>query len=130
MQKICIAVLLIALCCLLSCHKTEGSTDSLIGFVGIGYDLLKGNPEGDFNIGGVDKGYRAAHNILKRTYAEGKETTFQGEVVNLPDQMQYQPLSSCSSVASTSVFSGTESYQKKLDINTEVSGESVQTCNQ
>lgn len=91
-------------------------------FVGIGYDLLRGNPEGDFNEGGIDPGYRLARNIFKRTYEEGKEDLYNGNTVKIPDQMAYQPLSSCSSKETARIFHGTESYQSKLDISTDVEG--------
>lgn len=103
-------------------HGVVFGTTSVEDFVGIGYDLLKGNPEGDFTEGGIDPGYRLSRNIFKRTYEEGKEGLYNGETVKIPDQMEYQTLSSCSSKETTSVYHGTESYQKKLDINTDVEG--------
>ena len=123
-----VLALFFTLCCLLSCQEAEGTTEQLISYVGIGYDILKGNPEADLSRvgldrGGLDRGYRESHNILKRTYNENKKTTFQGRSIRLPDQMIYQPSHSCSSIGSTRAFSGTKSYQKKLDTDITVSGE-------
>ena len=113
---------------LITCHDVPagGSTSTrLVGFVGIGYDLLRGNPEGDFDKGGIDPGYRLARNILKRTYTKHKGARFNGEYIDIPDQMEYHPVSSCSSVESVSVYTGAESYQKKLDVNLETSGQQL-----
>ena len=102
--------------------KDGGESTNLVGFVGIGYDLLEGNPEGDFDRGGLDPGFKLAQNIFKVTYDEGKEVTFEGSVIALPDQMEYQATYSCSSVEDSYTFSGTESYQEKLDVNVDASG--------
>ena len=104
--------------------QCTASNTNLIAFAGIGYDLLEANPDGDFNIGGLDPGYRLAHNFFKLTYTQGKTVNFRGTVVDLPDQMSYTPATACSSIQSARTFSGTSSYQKKLDVNIEASGKS------
>ena len=124
MGKAFLAIACIGLYLIFCLAVPVGSTSTrLVGFVGIGYDLLKGNPEGDFNQGGIDPGYKLARNILKRTYTKNKEASFNGETIKIPDQMAYHPVSSCSSVESISVYTGTKRYQRKLDINTEVGGQ-------
>ena len=110
---------------LCNANATGVSSSRLVGFIGIGYDILRGNPEGDFNRGGIDPGFKLSRNILKRTYTEGKQAIFEGETIDIPDQMSYHPLSSCSSSQSISVFTGTQSYQNKLDVNVDISGKST-----
>ena len=39
-----------------------------IEFVGVAYDLLEGNPDGDLKTGGKDPGIKLAHHVLKLTY--------------------------------------------------------------
>ena len=78
MRHTIVAIVCIAGLNLITCHDVPvGSTSTrLVGFVGIGYDLLRGNPEGDFDKGGIDPGYRLARNILKRTYTKHKRARF------------------------------------------------------
>ena len=102
--------------------QSNGESTNLVGFVSVGYDILEGNPEGSFDRGGIDPGFNLAQHIFKTTYDEGKQVTFQGSIIPIPDQMDYQPVSSCSSVEHAYTYSGTRSYQKKLSINIEASG--------
>ena len=88
-------------------------------YIGIGYDLLKGNPEGDFTLGGLDPGLRL-RSIFKLTDAGGKPIPRNSQ--NLPTQIEYTRVHTCSSVHRVNAFSGTRSYQKKLDVNVKTSG--------
>ena len=96
--------------------------EDIFGFVGIGYDLLHGNPEGDYNLGGIDPGFKLARNIFKRTYDQNKKVTYEGREVLIPDQMDYQSVYGCSSVEVATAYSGAFSYQKKLSTNVDTSG--------
>ena len=42
-----------------------------LGFIGVNYDLLKGNPEGKTSLGGVDPGLEITRKILKLTNDKG-----------------------------------------------------------
>lgn len=45
-------------------------------FVGVGYNILKGNPKGgDISIGGVDPGLMLTRKIFKLTYKKEKSST-------------------------------------------------------
>ena len=83
-------------------------------YVGVGYNLLKGSPDGDFDQGGKDPGILATHEIFDFTYDEGKDVFFNHEEVKVPDQVNVQPLSSCSSRSQKNAYSGAKSYQKSL----------------
>ena len=88
-------------------------------YIGIGYDLIKGNPEGDFALGGVDPGLRL-RSIFKLT--DANEQPIPSNSPSLPIQIEYTPVHACSSVNIVNAFSGTKSYQKKLDVNVDVEG--------
>ena len=88
-------------------------------YIGIGYDLIKGNPEGDFTLGGVDPGLRL-RSIFNLT--DANEQPIPSNSPSLPIQIEYTPVHACSSVNSVNAFSGTKSYQKKLDVNVDVEG--------
>ena len=88
-------------------------------YIGIGYDLLKGNPEGDFTLGGLDPGLRL-RSIFKLTDAGGQPITSDSQ--NLATQIEYTPVHTCSSVHRVNAFSGGKSYQKKLDVNVDAEG--------
>ena len=88
-------------------------------YVGIGYDLLRGNPEGDFTLGGHDPGLRL-RSIFKLTDRNGRPISHGSQTV--PQQIEYKPVHSCSSAHSVKAFSGTKSYQKKLDVSVNLEG--------
>ena len=88
-------------------------------YIGIGYDLLKGNPEGDFTLGGLDPGLRL-RSIFKLTDARGRPISRNSQ--DLPTQIEHTRVHTCSSVHRVNAFSGTKSYQKKLDVNVKLSG--------
>ena len=43
-----------------------------LGFIGVKYDLLRGNPEGKHSLGGVDPGFDKTKRILKLTTGAGE----------------------------------------------------------
>ena len=47
---------------------------------------------------------------------------FDGQSRSLPDQVAFQTVDSCSSHESTNAYSGTASYQKKLNAGVTVAG--------
>ena len=79
--------------------------------VGIGYNLIYGNPDGDDNLGGRDPGIKNTHQILDITYNDGASTTINGVEHCVPDQVSTVPLTSCSYDEETYLFAGTASYQ-------------------
>ena len=63
-------------------------------FVGVGYNLLEGNPEGgDVSNGGVDPGLLFTRKVFKLTWEENKVSLDKKYVV--PDQVSFSPRQSC-----------------------------------
>ena len=88
----------------------------------IGYNYLKGNPEGGFTDGGTDPGLRIARRVMNFTYDENRREFYNGQSHRVPDQVTFQSVSSCSSRESTKAFSGTRSYQEKLSASVTTEG--------
>ena len=86
-----------------------------LGFIGVKYDLLKGNPEGKTSLGGVDPGFELTRKILKLT-------TNDGEVV--PEQICFEARQSKITEKSNKVFGGTKRYQEKLNVDVTAEGTS------
>ncbi|XP_078382883.1 uncharacterized protein LOC144665526 [Oculina patagonica] len=102
---------------------TQGYQDSPKGlhFVGVGYNLLEGNPEGgDVSNGGVDPGLLFTRKIFKLTWKTNKVSVDKKYIV--PDQVSFAPRESCVTTNKKEVFSGTKSYQEKLNLDVESSG--------
>ena len=53
--------------------KESKKADDLPGlrFLGHGYDLIKGNPDGDLQTGGTDPGIQFTYPLLNFTYEQG-----------------------------------------------------------
>ena len=100
----------------------QGSLQPFTEYVAIGYNLLKGNPDGDYTHGGVDPGIELSRRIFNLTYNGGKDYYYNGKMAPVPDQVAFQSTHSCSSHQIVKVFSGTSSYQDNLDISTDVEG--------
>ena len=94
---------------------------SIAYYMGVGYDLIKGNPDGDdFTTGGVDPGLRLRY-IFKLTDNSG--TTLSPVSGVWPIQVGYSPpVHACSSVNEVNAFSGSKSYQSKLDVSVDAEG--------
>ena len=94
---------------------------SIAYYMGVGYDLIKGNPDGDdFTTGGVDPGLRLRY-IFKLTDNSG--TTLSPVSGVWPVQVGYSPpVHACSSVNEVNAFSGSQSYQSKLDVSVDAEG--------
>ena len=96
-----------------------------IHFVGIGYNLLKANPQGGgLSTGGVDPGLLTSLKVLKLTYEKNKNST--DLVYLVPDQVSFAPrsLSNCLEREKTEVVTGTKSYQDELKVDVEADGKS------
>ena len=89
-------------------------------YAGMGYNYLRGNPEGDFNKGGKDPGIRSTRWIFNLTYSMGREGYYRGKTVALPDQVNFHPRTSCMEKSTTRAYSGQTSYQKELERNVNV----------
>ena len=96
---------------------------SITRYVGVGYNLLKGSPEGDFDRGGADPGIMINRGVIfEFTYDEGKEAVFLDEKVQVPDQVGFHPRETCATKSRESVFSGAKSYQDSLNFGISPSG--------
>ncbi len=80
--------------------------------VGIGYNIIYGNPDGDDDLAGRDPGLKYNYHILDITYDEGKSVIIEETEYCVPDQVTTVPLTSCSYDEETYLFSGTASYQE------------------
>ena len=90
-------------------------------FVGVGYNLLEGNPEGgDLSNGGVDPGLLFTRKVFKLTWKTNKVSVDKKYVV--PDQVSFAPRESCVTTNKKEVFSGSKSYQEKLNVDVQASG--------
>lgn len=91
-------------------------------FLGVGYNLLKGNPEGgDLSNGGVDPGLLFTRKVLKLSYDTNKMSV--GQQYTIPDQVSFAPRESCVTTTKKEVFSRSKSYQKKLAVDVSANGE-------
>ena len=101
--------------------KYKPTPVGISNFVGIGYNIISGNPEGgDLHTGGVDPGFLVTRPIFKLTYNDVQLTSdLQYQV---PDQVVFTPRSSCVSTSSHDTVYGTESYVNKLSVDVSVSG--------
>ena len=101
--------------------KGSGDAPKGLHFVGVGYNLLKGNPEGgDVTNGGVDPGLLITRKIFQLTWNTNKKSV--DNRFRVPDQVTFAPRSSCVTTNKKEVFSGSKSYQKKLNVDVQVSG--------
>ncbi|XP_033103765.1 uncharacterized protein LOC117106502 [Anneissia japonica] len=105
-------VILLCAFCFATAHATL-PPPSAINFLGVGYNILDGNPDGsDISIGGVDPGLLTTRRVFEMTYNYGKKSADYQYYV--PDQVVFMPRSSCANTITKEMFWGTESYQQKL----------------
>lgn len=97
-------------------HCQRNKNPKGLGFIGVKYNLLRGNPEGKTEMGGVDPGLEITRKILKLTYEDGKA---------VPDQICYEPRQVCSVSKSAKIFGGTKRYQEKLNVDITAKGRSA-----
>ena len=101
--------------------RTKPAPVGVTNFIGIGYNLIDGNPEGgDVSTGGVDPGFLVSRPILKLTYHDSQLTS--DLEYQVPDQVVFAPRTSCSMTSSHQTVFGMSSYVKKLSIDVGVSG--------
>lgn len=91
-------------------------------YTGTGYNLVRGNPEGDFNRGGIDPGIRTTNEIFSHTYTMGKKAFYLGRAMDVPDQVKFHMTHSCAASQSVQAYSGRKSYMKELEKSVSVSG--------
>lgn len=104
-------------------HATEAvDTAKGLRFLGVGYNILKGSPDGgELSQGGVDLGLLPARKIFKLTWDTQKTSV--DRLCRVPDQVVFVHRSSCVKETRNEVFSGVKSYQDKLNVDVEASGE-------
>ena len=105
---------------------------SITRYVGVGYNLLKGSPEGEFDRGGADPGILINCGVIfEFTYDEGKEAVFLDEKVQVPDQVGFHPRETCVTKSTENAFSGAKSYQDSLNFGISPSGNnSIARCHE
>ena len=94
-----------------------------VSFVGIGYNIVEGNPEGDDKKhGGIDHGLLVSRKIFSLTYKTNELTG--DSRYKLPDQIAFSSRLSCVEDKETkaSIVFGSKSHQSKLKANVEASG--------
>ena len=100
---------------------THASTAKGVKFIGIGYNIINGNPEGsELSHGGVDPGLHSTRQIFKLTWASGKTTV--DKKYRVPDQVNFAHRSSCYKTTRNEVISGAKSYQDRLKVDVKASG--------
>ena len=119
----CLITFLVTLGVAVVTHATEDvKTAKGLRFLGVGYNILKGNPDGgQLPLGGVDPGLLSLRKIFKLTWDTNK-TSVDG-LYRVPDQVVFVHRSSCVETTTNEVFSGAKSYQDKLKVDVEASGE-------
>ncbi|XP_033103733.1 uncharacterized protein LOC117106479 [Anneissia japonica] len=111
-----LAIRFISMCLVLTA-ATSLPTLPAVDYIGIGYNVLDGNPDGDGSTTGcVDPGLLTLKRVFAYTYDEGKVSSDLKYIV--PDQIVYTPRSSCARTLEQNMFWGTKSYQQKLKSDT------------
>lgn len=91
-------------------------------YVSVGYNLIKGNPEGDFYSGGRDTGVKLLYQIFKFSFIKQKTELYLGMVVNEPDQVEFEPYDACVTSTSNEVYSGAKSYRDEIAVEVDAEG--------
>lgn len=104
-ELFCLAILLTSLNGITIAEETD-DTPRIPVYVGLGYDLLQGNPLSNY----VDTGF--GHPIFKFTYKNGSTTSDNRYLI--PDGVDSRIVSSCSFSSTVSIHRGTESYVKSI----------------
>ena len=81
--------------------------------VGVGYNLIFGNPDGSPQHAGRDPGLKRTHRILRISHNNGSK--------RVPKQIKVVPLTSCSSKETAKLFAGMVSYQRRLSLSVDAS---------
>ncbi|KAL9963063.1 hypothetical protein ACROYT_G032229 [Oculina patagonica] len=119
-----LSILLIVLGAAVVTHVSSGdNVDTAKGltYIGVGYNVLKGNPEGgELSMGGVDPGLLSTRRILQLTWDEAK-TTVDGKY-RVPNQVSFAHHESCVQQSKHQMYSGARSYQTKLKEDVQLAG--------
>ena len=91
-------------------------------YAGLGYNIIRGNPEGDFNRGGIDPGIKTTRVIFAHTYKNGVKVLYRGKAMEVPDQVSFYMSQSCAASHSVKAFSGRKSYMKELESSVSAGG--------
>ena len=104
-------------------HPSNGHPDTLKGlhFIGVGYDIMRGNPDCDLSKGGIDPELKTTRKILKLTWNDGKLSV--DKKYKVPDQIAFADRNSRVEEIVQKVFFGPRSYQDKLKTVVKVDGE-------
>ena len=81
-------------------------------FIGVGYNLLDGNPQGVHGLGGFDPGFRDTYRVLQLTYDQEKRS--QDRLHSVADQVAVSEQLSCSSSSERKAYTGAKGYQHDL----------------
>lgn len=92
----------------------NGALSLLTKYVSVGYNYIRGSPDGNFSTGGADPGIRIDNNIFDLTYNQQKSVLYNGVAVSVPDQVDFLVNNSCSNVEYSNFISGARSYQDEL----------------
>lgn len=94
----------------------------IVRYAGTGYNIIRGNPEGNFLRGGSDPGIRNTREVFDHTYLGRKKAYYQGKFVKIPDQINFHEQISCAEQHSENAYSGAKSYAKELAVSVSASG--------
>ena len=94
----------------------------LTRYAGMGYNLLTGNPEGSFKLGGLDPGIKTTRYIVDHTYNQNKVSFYRGKEHAVPDQVEFHMSDTCTTTTSTQAYSGESSYREELSLSVGVTG--------
>ena len=104
-------------------HKETVDQLSLVThYVGVGYNIIRGSPDGNFDLGGRDPGILLTRSIFTFTYKKNKEAFYLGKSMKVPDQVNFASSSGCSQKRQSYAFSGAKSYQKELSFKVNPEG--------
>lgn len=103
-------------------HAQIDQLSLITKYAGMGYNILEANPEGSFYIGGADPGIKSTRYIFKHTYTEEKEAVYNGEVLDVPDQVEFMMAETCAERKVTHAYSGQTSYKSELSQYVDGSG--------
>ena len=109
-------VLLVFITLLISSLAQSTCTKQLIE-VGIGYNLISGNPQTS-----PDPGLKRSNQILRYGKVQEYETVDEQTTYCVPKEISITPQSFCSYAEETKFFAGTESYRKELEADVKLSG--------
>ena len=111
-----ILVLLVVIALLISALAEPTCTRQLIE-VGIGYNLISGNPQTS-----PDPGLKRSNQILRYGKVQEYEAVDEQTTYCVPNEITITPQSFCSYAEKTKFFAGTESYRKELEADVKLSG--------